>query len=71
MTQKMLLFILPLSTFLLLVDPFAEQRGLPKSGGGGEESYTGRGLQAPVEPFEQARARDELWASGRDEELGG
>ena len=57
--------------FRLLVDPFAEQRSLPKTGGGGEESYTGRGLQAPVEPLEQTGARDELWASERDEELCG
>ncbi len=64
-------FRLQPSTFYLLVDPFAEQRGLPKTGGGGEEGYTGRGLQAPVEPLEQAGARDELWSSGRDEELGG
>ena len=59
------------STFYLPVDPFAEQRGLPKAGRGGDESYTRRGLQAPVEPLEQTGARDELWASRRNEELGG
>ena len=69
--NSFLLFRLRPSTFYLLVDPFAEQRGLAKAGGGGEESYTGRGLQAPVEPLEQAGASDELWSSGRDEELGG
>ena len=57
--------------FRLLVAPFAEQRGLPEAGGGREKSYTGRGLQAPVEPLEQAGTRDELWSSRRDEELGG
>ena len=69
--NSFLVFRLHPPTFYLLVDPFAEQRGLPKTGGGGEESYTGRGLQAPVEPLEQAGARDELWSSGRNEELGG
>ena len=57
--------------FRLLVAPFAEQRGLPKAGRGREKSYTGRGLQAPVKPLEQTGARDKLWSSGRDEELGG
>jgi hypothetical protein len=57
--------------FRLLVDPFAEQRGLPEAGGGGEKSYTRRGLQAPVEPLEQAGTRDKLWSCRRDEELGG
>ena len=57
--------------FILLVDPFAEQRGLPKSCGGRDESHAWRDVHALVQPLDQAGTRDELWSSRRDEELGG
>jgi hypothetical protein len=59
------------TAFMLLTDPFAEQRGFPKASRGGDEDHARRVLESIVQPLNQTRARDELWSRRRDVELGG
>jgi len=45
-------------------DPFADQRGLAKAGGGGEKSQFA--VKPRVQPLDQARTRDQLGPDGRN-----
>ena len=45
-------------------DPFADQGGLAKAGGGGDEGQFAARREALVQPFDQARAVGQFWSRG-------
>ena len=51
-------FILHPSALILLIDPFADQRGFTKAGGGGDEGQFASCQQTLVQPLDQAGAED-------------
>ena len=69
--RRLSYFILYPSAVRLLTDPFAEQCGFPKAGGGRDERHAGHDAQALIQPLDQAGARDELWSRRRDVKLCG
>ena len=59
-------FILHPSALILLIDPFAEQRGLAKAGGGRDEGQFAPRRETLVQPLDQAGAEDNFRPRWRD-----